>query len=222
MMNDAFVILAKSLEKRNLRIVTIFRQPLIVPLLAVLLTAGCGANNDINTDGENNPSSTRLPDASNRPGDNTGGEDMEESPEKIGSEEMDSEQMDSDEMDSDEMDCSENTNGLDSPCSELITPLSDMDNDGVEDSLDNCPIESNPDQKDTDNDGIGDRCDNDIDGDTVVNNEDNCPSIANPNQQNSDNRDGGDACSDANGILGPDGLEAFLFYRKVIQTGSAL
>ncbi len=42
----------------------------------------------------------------------------------------------------------------------------DPDNDGVIDSLDNCPASYNPDQQDTDNDGIGDLCDacpNDVD-----------------------------------------------------------
>jgi hypothetical protein len=50
----------------------------------------------------------------------------------------------------------------------------DEDGDGVEDSLDNCPMESNPEQIDIDNDGVGDACDNcpdepagdvDLDGD---------------------------------------------------------
>ncbi len=37
---------------------------------------------------------------------------------------------------------------------------SDFDNDGVEDSLDNCPLVANADQTDTDGDGLGDACDN--------------------------------------------------------------
>jgi hypothetical protein len=36
---------------------------------------------------------------------------------------------------------------------------SDDDNDGVDDELDNCPLNYNPDQADKDNDGIGDICD---------------------------------------------------------------
>jgi choice-of-anchor B domain-containing protein len=35
----------------------------------------------------------------------------------------------------------------------------DTDTDGIEDSLDNCPENANPNQEDTDNDGIGDVCD---------------------------------------------------------------
>jgi len=35
----------------------------------------------------------------------------------------------------------------------------DIDNDGVPDQQDNCPIHPNPDQADTDGDGIGDVCD---------------------------------------------------------------
>jgi photosystem II stability/assembly factor-like uncharacterized protein len=41
----------------------------------------------------------------------------------------------------------------------------DDDNDGILDSIDKCPLFSNPDQADTDNDGIGDACDSDSDSD---------------------------------------------------------
>ena len=37
-------------------------------------------------------------------------------------------------------------------------PIADADNDGIEDSLDNCPNVSNNDQADFNNDGIGDAC----------------------------------------------------------------
>jgi hypothetical protein len=36
---------------------------------------------------------------------------------------------------------------------------SDIDGDGIEDSLDNCPFAFNPDQTDSDSNGIGDQCD---------------------------------------------------------------
>lgn len=46
----------------------------------------------------------------------------------------------------------------------ISAPL-DTDNDGVADSEDNCPEESNPDQTDSDGDGTGDVCDNTPNGD---------------------------------------------------------
>lgn len=42
-----------------------------------------------------------------------------------------------------------------------ITAIIDTDNDGIEDSIDNCVSIANPNQNDLDNDGIGDVCDND-------------------------------------------------------------
>ncbi len=48
-------------------------------------------------------------------------------------------------------------------------PPLDSDGDGVPDSIDNCPLVYNPDQKDTDGDGVGDACDN-------------CPLVYNPTQ----------------------------------------
>jgi hypothetical protein len=47
----------------------------------------------------------------------------------------------------------------------------DSDQDGVPNSIDNCPFAANPDQTDTDGDGIGDVCDN-------------CPTVFNPFQTN--------------------------------------
>ncbi len=71
---------------------------------------------------------------------------------------------------------------------------SDFDNDGIKDSLDNCPSHANPDQKDGDGDGSGDVCDLDSDQDGHRDNVDNCPAISNPNQRDSDGDGEGDAC----------------------------
>ena len=52
------------------------------------------------------------------------------------------------------------------------TNCPDADGDGVCDDDDNCPNESNVDQRDLDLDGLGDACDDDIDGDGVPNADD--------------------------------------------------
>lgn len=57
----------------------------------------------------------------------------------------------------------------------------DYDDDGIEDSSDNCPRIKNPDQLDRDGDGIGDMCDN-------------CLFIFNPAQTNSDGDLYGNEC----------------------------
>ena len=51
----------------------------------------------------------------------------------------------------------------------------DSDGDRVPDSIDNCPLDPNPDQADFDGDGLGDVCDPDADGDGVQNGQDLCP-----------------------------------------------
>lgn len=47
----------------------------------------------------------------------------------------------------------------------LFTPMTDSDNDGIQDTSDNCQLVANPDQKDNDGDGLGDMCDPDDDND---------------------------------------------------------
>jgi hypothetical protein len=77
----------------------------------------------------------------------------------------------------------------------------DTDNDGVEDTSDNCPNTANADQLDSDGDGAGDTCDpcpfdtdDDIDGDGVCGDVDNCLNDINPLQQDRDDDDFGDVC----------------------------
>jgi hypothetical protein len=83
----------------------------------------------------------------------------------------------------------------------IVTPagacvsIVDTDQDGVEDSIDNCPTTANADQADFDADGVGDVCDN-------------CPTIANADQADSNGNGVGDACEnncpadfDASGVV---------------------
>lgn len=93
----------------------------------------------------------------------------------------------------------------------------DYDDDGVEDSYDNCPRVRNSEQFDSDGDGVGDLCDNcrdthnqnqwdlegdglgdlcdpDIDDDGIDNVTDNCPTVFNASQSDIDRDLEGDAC----------------------------
>ena len=72
----------------------------------------------------------------------------------------------------------------------------DADGDGITDLSDNCPFDSNPDQRNSDSDDLGDACDNcpgygndnqiDVDGDGIGNVCDNCLMVFNPDQLDSD------------------------------------
>jgi hypothetical protein len=70
----------------------------------------------------------------------------------------------------------------------------DGDGDGREDTMDNCPLDANADQRDTDADGRGDVCDGDDDGDDVPDEDDTCPLVADAAQLDSDGDGVGDAC----------------------------
>jgi hypothetical protein len=67
-----------------------------------------------------------------------------------------------------------------------VTSDEDSDNDGIDDSLDNCPGIANNNQSDVDNDGIGDLCDN-------------CPQDANTTQLDTNGNGIGDVCDTAGG-----------------------
>ncbi|WP_235843197.1 thrombospondin type 3 repeat-containing protein [Maribacter hydrothermalis] len=77
-----------------------------------------------------------------------------------------------------------------------LTDDEDDDNDGILDTIDNCPLIANANQLDTDNDGEGDFCDTDDDNDGILDVDDNCPLISNPNQEDDDLDGIGNVCDD--------------------------
>ena len=92
---------------------------------------------------------------------------------------------------------------------ETINPLfnKDLDGDGIDIEVDNCPFVSNKNQKDLDGDGVGDVCDNakearnitqlDIDRDGIGDIIDNCKLDHNPDQEDLDDDDLGNVCDGA-------------------------
>ncbi len=97
------------------------------------------------------------------------------------------------------------------------TGEADSDGDGVGDSTDNCPSDSNVGQEDLDEDGQGDVCDDDRDGDGAPNAADAFPDDASETTDtdgdgtgnNADTDDDGDGLSDADeAIAGTDPLVA--------------
>jgi hypothetical protein len=86
-------------------------------------------------------------------------------------------------------------------------PFTDSDGDGLDDLVDNCPFDANPQQEDGDGDGDGDACDNcpvnpnaaqgDADVDGVGDVCDNCVETLNPSQADLDSDGFGDACDPA-------------------------
>ena len=112
-------------------------------------------------------------------------------------------------------------NGLEVPCGTPVSNLTgtDLDGDGTPDSLDldddadglndlvdNCPLDTNMGQRDADADGVGDPCDDaplsagdemtvaDADGDGIADALDVCAAVADPLQADGDADRVGDAC----------------------------
>ena len=84
----------------------------------------------------------------------------------------------------------EDGNGL----GDICTSGQDYDNDGVDDSKDNCLMMFNPEQLDDDSDGLGNACDDDVDNDGIDNSLDNCKLISNPFQEDFDGDGRGNKC----------------------------
>ncbi|MFK7955474.1 MAG: thrombospondin type 3 repeat-containing protein [Lysobacterales bacterium] len=98
-----------------------------------------------------------------------------------------------------------------------VKKVSDQDNDGIADTLDNCPTVANVLQADVDADGLGNVCDIDPDNDGIPKcpscalcppcSEDNCPLTVNPDQKDTDYDGIGNACdrdADGDGIIDVD------------------
>ena len=83
----------------------------------------------------------------------------------------------------------------------------DDDNDGVNDTEDNCPTVYNPDQNDTDGDGVGDVCDN-------------CPITSNPDQADNDGDYIGDACDNDDDNDGYDDDEDCAPFNPAVNPGA--
>ena len=83
----------------------------------------------------------------------------------------------------------------------VVEQTDDVDEDGLANFEDNCPLAPNPDQDDLDLDGLGDICDDDMDGDLVLNQVDNCAATNNPDQTDSNGNGIGDACDPTTGTI---------------------
>lgn len=75
-----------------------------------------------------------------------------------------------------------------------VGAATDYDDDGIENTQDNCPYVANPDQEDFDDNQVGDVCESDTDGDGVKDDRDNCVTVANPEQTDVNDNEIGDVC----------------------------
>jgi hypothetical protein len=76
-----------------------------------------------------------------------------------------------------------------------VARLGDLDQDGIEDAVDNCPVNANSGQLDIDNDGRGDVCDN-------------CPDHFNPQQEDAEDDGWGDVCDTCPQVAHPSNLDS--------------
>ena len=85
-------------------------------------------------------------------------------------------------------------NGDDNCPMDVNANQEDLDGDGIGNVCDNCPMDVNANQEDLDGDGIGNVCDPDIDNDGVDNGVDNCPMDVNVDQEDLDGDGFGNVC----------------------------
>ncbi|XP_077978069.1 uncharacterized protein LOC144433608 [Glandiceps talaboti] len=115
-------------------------------------------------------------------------------------------QLDTDgDGDGDACDSDDDDDGYDDSsdnCPLVVNDQTDSDADSVGDACDNCPDDANSDQLDSDHNGWGDVCDDpdgtdkDRDGDGIPNTADNCENVPNSDQLDTDGDGDGDMCDD--------------------------
>ncbi len=89
----------------------------------------------------------------------------------------------------------------DSSAGDSPKAIQDDDNDGIENDLDNCPMDANTDQLDTDDDKVGDACDEDDDGDGVRDGVEAAGCALAADCDNDGARDGADVDDDGDGLI---------------------